>query len=135
MKSPLPIIGQTYDYFDDGKIKKSRRLKVTITKIAPYDEVDGDILDAWKNEVIECDWLYAPKTDYFIFGDLDIGNYNREVCFVRTVDDDWFSMGWWGGSLDVDGSLYKMAYDTNITPETLNEVDKKIDEVLIKDFE
>ena len=26
--------------------------------------------------------------------------------FVRTVDGGWFSLGWWGSRLDIDGSLY-----------------------------
>ncbi len=61
----------------------------------------------WEEDVYECDWLYSKQTDYFIKGELldeDLKNDNQEnIVFVRTVDDRWFSLGWWAGVLDVDG--------------------------------
>ena len=88
----LPIIGQTYNYFDEGKIKPSRKLDVVITNIIPFLEIDEINLYDWDQEVRECDWLYA----------------NTEVIiFVRTVNNNhgWFSLGLWAGRLDVDESL------------------------------
>ena len=32
-----PVLGQTYNYFDDGKIKPSRRMEVVITEIIPFE--------------------------------------------------------------------------------------------------
>lgn len=104
----LPIIGQTYNYFDEGKIKPSRKLDVVITNIIPFLEIDEINLYDWDQEVRECDWLYAKETDYFITGDLKISNDNtEEIIFVRTVNNnhEWFSLGLWSGRLDVDGSL------------------------------
>lgn len=101
-------LNKTYDYFDDGKIKKSRIIPVTITEIIPFDNIDNGILSLWQEEVKECDWLYAKGTDYFIKGSLHLDNgKNEDVYFVRTInrDDGWFSIGFWGGRLDVDGSL------------------------------
>lgn len=102
-------VGKTYNYFDDGKIKDSRMIPVTITEIVPFDQIDFNTLSFWKEEVTDCPWLYAPETDYFVIGTLD--NINKDVVvFVRTVEgkDGWFSLGWWAGRLDVDGSLFNL---------------------------
>lgn len=97
-KSELPIIGRTYSYFDDGKINHSRRMNVTITDIIPREDIDIDILNEYLSEVELCDWLYSKETDYFIKGDLEITNNKIEkIVFVRTIDNNWFSLGDWGG--------------------------------------
>ena len=41
-----------------------------------------------------------------------IGDNETEVIyFVRTKDEGWFSLGWWAGRLDFDGSLTKKLND------------------------
>lgn len=107
-KKELPICGNTYHYFDDGKIRESRRMEVVITEIIPFSEIDAETLNDWKQEVEDFHWLYAKETDFFIKADLKVSNNKIEkVVFVRTINnnDGWFSIGWWGGRLDVDGSL------------------------------
>jgi hypothetical protein len=102
-------LNKTYDYFDDGKINESRRMLVKITEIIPFDEIDADTLLKWEEEIENCDWLYAKKTDYFIKGELELSNSNIEkIVFVRTINNGWFSLGWWAGRLDFDGSLAKL---------------------------
>lgn len=105
----LPKINKSYYYFDDGKIKASRRMEVVITEIIPFNEIDTETLESWKEEVEKCDWLYAKETDYFIKADLKVSNDKTEkIIFVRTINNNgWFSLGWWGGTLDVDGKLNK----------------------------
>ena len=100
----LPIVGKTYDYFDDGKIRETRKMKVTITKIIPFDEINKKTLKNWKKEVKVCGWLYAKKTDYFVKGDLMFGKRLEKLIFVRTINGEWFSLGMWGGKLNVDES-------------------------------
>ncbi len=100
----LPIIGKTYDYFDDGKIKPSRRDKVKILGIFDFFSAHPDIVEDWSDEVLEYDWLYATETDYFIIGFLE--EVQERVTFVRDVDGGWCSLGYWGGRLDIDGSLW-----------------------------
>ena len=102
-----PVLGQTYNYFDDGKIRPSRRMRVTITEIIPFSEIDEETLNDWKEEVKQCDWLYAKETDYFVKADLKVSdNKTEKIIFVRTINNNgWFSLGWWGGRLDIDGSL------------------------------
>ena len=103
-----PVLGQTYNYFDDGKIRPSRRMEVVITEIIPFNEIDAETLESWKEEVEECNWLYDKETDFFVKGDLKVSDDKIEkIIFVRTINnnDGWFSLGWWGGRLDIDGSL------------------------------
>lgn len=56
-----PVLGQTYNYFDDGKISPSRRMEVVITEIIPFNEIDAETLEYWKEEVEECNWLTQKK--------------------------------------------------------------------------
>ena len=62
----IPILNKTYYYFDDGKIRPSRRSMVVIKEIIPFNEIDKETLTKWEGEVNECDWLYRETTDYFI---------------------------------------------------------------------
>lgn len=105
-KSIIPILNEMYNFFDDGKIRESRRDLVIITKITPFEEMKGKTLNNWIEDSTECDWLYAKTTDYFISGHLL--DEDEDVVFVRTIDGGWFSLGWLSaGRLDIDGSLAK----------------------------
>ena len=99
---PVPEVGKAYHTFDDGKINPSRHSTATITEIIPFAEADTELLDLWKQEVDECYWLYAKETDYFVKVEYD----DETSYFVRTEDGGWFSFGWFGARLDIDGSLY-----------------------------
>ena len=102
----IPILNKTYNYFDDGRIKESRRASVVITDILEFDKIESDILELWEEESNSCDWLYAKKTDLFIKANLIKTNGTlEEIVFVRTIDNRWFSLGWWGGILDIDDKL------------------------------
>ena len=64
---------------------------------------------AWKGEVKDCNWLYKPKTDYFVIA--DVRGYDDDVIFCRTKAGAWFSINypyvWMAGLLDVTGETYK----------------------------
>lgn len=108
MKHQFPVVDKTDDYFDDGKIRESRRYPVLITKIVPFGEIDVETLAQWLDEIRVCPHLYAVETDHFIFGDLNVDDRIEPIVFVRTkYDGRWFSLGWWAGQLDVDGELLK----------------------------
>ena len=102
-EQPVPEVGKEYHIFDDGKIKPCRHYKIIISKLIPFVEASEELLEFWKQEVEECDWLYAEETDYFVETEFK----GELMHFVRTVDGGWFSMGYWGSRLDMDGSLYK----------------------------
>lgn len=109
-------VGKTYNVFDDGKIRESRRHEVTITEIVPYAEIDLQTLIEWRDECRLCPWLYKMGTDYFVFGTQKLSPKDTErVVFVRSKDDRWFSMGWWAGVLDVDGNLTKSIEARKVT--------------------
>ena len=67
--------------------------------------IGGMILEQWKNDVNDCDWLYANETDFFI----KTWNGADTETFVRTKNNGWFSMGFMcSGRLDFDGSLVNL---------------------------
>lgn len=90
----VPIIGKIYDYFDDGKIRESRRSPVIITEVIPFENINNHTKKFWKREVKECPWLYANTTDYFVKGIITNHDKSTEnVIFVRTIKNEWFSLG------------------------------------------
>lgn len=101
---PLPIVSQTYNVYDDGKIKKSRKYTVTVKEVTSFKKIDKPTLQNWQKEVKRYYWLYASKTDYFI---KTINKSGEEEIFVRTKDGRWFGIGSFlnAGLLDVDGKL------------------------------
>ena len=105
MKNEIPVIGKTYNYFDDGKIKESRRSQVVVVDVIPFDKIDDETLRLWKEEVEECYWIYENETDYFIKANLI--EFDEDLIFVRAKNNQWFSFNSFvsDGVLDVDGSL------------------------------
>jgi len=93
------VIGYHYDYFDDGKIKESRRADCTVIEKIPFSDIDKETLSIWKNEVETCYWLYAKNTDFFIKAIINYEDEPETVYFVRTKDGGWFSLGLWAGRL------------------------------------
>lgn len=104
----LPIVGSTYNCFDDGKITESRRYEVEVTEVVPFKLIDRETLNLWKKQVKQCYWLYSKETDFFIITNNGEENNSKEV-FVRTLNNDWFSIGGFinCGRMDIDGSLAK----------------------------
>lgn len=103
-----PEVGKEYHTFDDGKVRPSRHSIATISEVIPFSEcTDEDLLESWRDEVKTCYWLFATETDYFIKAEYD----DETSYFVRTTDGGWFSLGFFGSRLDIDGSLYKIMLD------------------------
>ena len=112
-KQALPELGKRYHFFEDGKSGPSRHYIVEITEIIPFEEmIDEELLDTYNTEVEEGDFLYAPETDYFVYGRKVLPNnvldMDDEFIFVRTNYCGWFSFGHWfeDGQLDVNSSKY-----------------------------
>ena len=102
---PVPEVGKEYHIFDDGKIRPSRHSIAKVLEVIPFKEADEDVLREWCSDVAECYWLYASETDYFVRAKW--GQDTDYLYFVRTQDGGWFSLGWFGARLDIDGELYK----------------------------
>ena len=109
-------MNKTYKYFDDGKIRLSRMDEVLIKEIIPFSNIDIKTLNEWLKEVAECHWLYSSNTDYFIKATMFEDEDDKEITFVRTKDRGWFSLGFWAGRLDIDGTL-----ERSILEEEINE--------------
>jgi 16S rRNA U516 pseudouridylate synthase RsuA-like enzyme len=102
----IPKIGQTYNCFDDGKIRHSRLYTVKVKEVIEFDKIDKPTLELWQEAVKECYWLFSKETDYFIKTE---NGEDGDAIFVRTKDGGWFSTGDFmnSGRLDVDGELTK----------------------------
>ena len=108
---PVPEVGKEYHAFDDGKINFGRHYMTRVTEVIPFAEFkDEALLDEWRQEVMDCYWLYATETDYFIKAESE--DEEEPSYFVRTKDGGWFSLGWFGSRLDIDGSLYSSMIET-----------------------
>ena len=112
-KQPLPELGKRYHFFEDGKSGPSRHYIIEITNIIPFEEmIDEELLDTYDTEVEEGDFLYAPETDYFVYGRKVLSDNTLdtedEFIFIRTNYGGWFSFGHWfeDGQLDVNNSKY-----------------------------
>jgi hypothetical protein len=105
-QTPLlcPVLGRAYFYFDDGKIRESRRSEVVITQVTPFNKIDSETFEVWLKGVQERYWLYDKETDFFVKA--IIQGTNNELIFVR-AKGGWFSFGNFlgDGRLDVDGTL------------------------------
>ena len=120
-KEQIPVIGEQYHFFDDGKIRESRHYMATVLDVITLEQVKDiyvnrlglDIWESlykvWREEIdshrqsnnfkvltsgsmeIGTPWLYAEETDYFI--KCSIPDYDKnDVWCVRTVDGGWFSL-------------------------------------------
>lgn len=101
----IPEIGKTYNCFDDGKVRLSRLYTVDVVDVVEFGNIDNDTLEVWKT--LDCPWLYAEKTDFFVKTE---NGEDGNAVFVRTLDGGWFSIGDFmnSGRLDIDGELTKL---------------------------
>jgi len=101
----IPKNKTAYNYFDDGKISKTRMSRVWITDIKPFEKVEDFLIIKWENETKNHPNLFAEKTDFFIKGKIE--DTNEFLIFVRTTDNGWFSFNnnMWDGRLDVSNKL------------------------------
>ena len=109
--SRVPNCGERFHFFDDGKTSPSRHFIVEIDRVISWDQVHSeDLLKEIITEQKDCNWLYAPVTDYVIHGQL-LGTGIEPLWFIRTNEGGWFSIGFWAGELDIDGSKFKEVID------------------------
>lgn len=118
---PIPEVGKTYKFYDDGKIRESRQYNATVLRVITPEEAkhiqkgNTNLYDIWKNAIKThtCGkgakhihfnddgsitmikegepWLYAEDTDYFV--ECSVPNYDKHnLWFVRTIWGEWFSM-------------------------------------------
>lgn len=129
-KEELPIVGNYYHFWDDGKTSSSRHYIAKVEELIPCkkakeiivsipvwnDETQQNdfervtLYERWEEQVKNHDWLYASETDYFI--KISVPEYDKNYLYaVRTKYGGWFTIdiqSWWqGGDLDVSGKIYE----------------------------
>lgn len=115
---PVPIVGDVHHFFDDGKIRDSRHYMATVEEVLTIDKVEPELIEAWKEEVKTCYWLYAEETDYFVKCSIPRYEDDKPVWFVRTTCGGWFSIdypSWW-----MAGRLMEKDFDYEKYKEELN---------------
>ena len=141
MKARVPQVGEKLHFFDDGKVSDSRhyiavvthvltpeqakRVYIDVSAFCELNNFEKDenlksitLVDIHLYEVNNCDWIFAPETDYFI--GCAIPEFDDHIIwFVRNKDQGWFSMdiqsNWQSGYLDVDGERYQRMIDEGYT--------------------
>lgn len=106
---PVPEVGKRYHFFDDGKSSPSRHYIFEVTAVTPFNKMKKKrVMRSWKEDVDDCDWLYATTTDYFVEA-FNVSSTDEKLMFCRTVDGQWFSFGNFlgDGQLDVTGEQYR----------------------------
>ena len=106
----IPNVGDIFVFFDDGKIKPTRKYTATVEKKVSFKEESEEVVSVWKECAAGNPYLYADKTPYFVY--CSIPDYDKDLCiFVATRDNRWFSIDyphfWMSGALDIDGSMMK----------------------------
>lgn len=114
-----PEIGKTYYVYDDGKVRKSREYKVTITGKVHSTKLCKNLRKEWEKNVIDCYWLYLAKEHDIFYGEVETeynGEKNKHIeYFCMTQQNTWFSFAsnnqysdLIGGELDITGELHNM---------------------------
>lgn len=124
----IPVIGELYHFFDDGKTSSSRHYIAKVEEIIDIEKakdinVDyflkddepwvNTLYDVWQREVKECQTynkgLFLEKTDKVI--KCNIPNYDDNFIYFVRSKYGWFSLninsGLQGGILDVDGNMFE----------------------------
>lgn len=95
----IPIVGNTYNFWDDGKHSESRHYMAKVTKVIPFDEADNIVFELVEYEDWDCkDFEFNTKIPY-TKSLKEIWNSAKELCrnkpgsnfMVCTSDPD----GYW----------------------------------------
>lgn len=120
----VPKVGEFYHFWDDGKTSPSRHYICKIERIVnlkeaaeimvDYFETKMSLVNAWKRDANQHDWLMAKETDVLI--EISCPKYDDEKLWAaRTKDGGWFTMNiqssWQGGRVDVEGKIYESALE------------------------
>lgn len=125
----VPEIGKEYDNFDDGKIKRSRLSKVKVVAVYDFEKAPMALKEEWAKEVKSTYWLYSPQTDCIVEAAwVGADEDEKNIFFIRSKDGGWFSMGFWAGRLDIDGSLLQglVDFETEFDAQLAKEKEEKV---------
>lgn len=106
----LPVIGNCYMCYDDGKVSLTRAYIVKIIKIFTIDTLPQNILERYRKEQMDDPRFYSKDNKYFIYAEsYEHPDKSTISIFTKTFDNKWFSFGledshdlWNCGLLDID---------------------------------
>lgn len=121
---PTPEIGKIYNFYDDGKVRRSRHALVKILDIIPFSrksivdqKIDKNVYSCICTSIYGNADLYGDIRTHTIiikaeaiqgiYGDKTEETRGQDLYLVRTTDGGWFSCQdlWLAGRLDVDHTL------------------------------
>jgi hypothetical protein len=105
-RSRVPKLGEKFHFFDASRKTASRHFIVEIIKVIPWRYVAAkNLRQQIAQERKKRPELFAEKSEFLCQGKL-LGVPLEPVWFTRTVDGGWYSIGFWSGLLDIDGTVF-----------------------------
>ena len=88
---PVPLKGQVFHAFDDGKIKIDRHM---LLKVIDVDNRNS--MKPWMTAVLEytskrVHWLFDYDTDYIISTE-NVNNPDEKYWFARSISGEWYAL-------------------------------------------
>ena len=105
-KKRIPSLGEKFHFFDAGRKNASRHFVVEIIKVIPWRCIAArNLRKSITQEQEKRPELFAETPDYICQGKI-LGLPLEPMWFTRTIDGGWYSVGFWSGLLDIDGSVF-----------------------------
>lgn len=103
----VPKIGEKFHFFDAGRKNSNRHFIVEIIDIVPWRYITiKNIKKLIIKELERSPELFAKTSDFVCQGKI-LGLPLEPIWFTRTIDGDWYSIGFWSGLLDIDGTVFE----------------------------
>ena len=105
-RTKVPSLGEKFHFFDAGRTNASRHFAVEITRVIPWRSIAArDIRKLITQEQEKRPELFVEMPDYICQGKI-LGLPLEPLWFTRTLDGGWYSVGFWSGLLDIDGTVF-----------------------------
>ncbi len=119
-KAPIPEVGASYKYLDDGKDRPSRVFGVAVTDVVGFSMTPHPIIHSWETEraaiPINCPGVYLPTTDVFVHGIVERGpDAGTSLIFARS-HSGWFSFN----NPYVEGALTSTKIESPMFPHKID---------------
>lgn len=138
---PVPLKGQVFHAFDDGKIKIDRHMLLKV-----IDVHNRNSMKPWMTAVLEytskrVHWLFDYDTDYIISTE-NVNNPDEKYWFARSISGEWQALmvnSYMDACLlDVNGEYWNSMvdyYNENIAENKREAFNKFVEENTIKNGE
>ena len=138
---PVPLKGQVFHAFDDGKIKIDRHMLLMV-----IDVDNRNSMKPWMSAVLEytskrVHWLFDGDTDYIISTET-VYNSDEKYWFARSISGEWYALmvnSYMDACLlDVTGEYWNSMvnyYNENVAENKRDAFNKFVEENTIKNDE